>query len=345
MVLFAAGDGRINEGAPPGELDNGAVGRHDYEALGEWCPSPLCAVSSKTATARLEAATQIARQLRRPQELLLEERLGDDPGLWRIAVDDALVEPLGERVIDANADEVLKLLADELRELRPLGRRLESWPDLRRAYSHLPARGARPARPVVTIGLCLAADVTFAPYAYGAAVAAAERQASLRIDLRAAARMIWTWGQDYPALGRSLRVAHSDGYERTIAFPPFVNFFRWLLQFHLQTDAAPEELTADVETAAGQLGAVATEQLAIAGAPGRAADRNMYSPIVSTAWEMQPGWFDDETDNDPEEAFAGGAAPLVFEALTGQREPASAIAALESLAAELKIATAETEHA
>jgi hypothetical protein len=314
-----------------------------FSTLGDVVPEALgqAEQSARTVTARLKAANAIARQLRCRHELLAEERVGlDGPhSAFMMKIDGEITRSLGDEVLEAEQDDVLRLLADRLREHRPLSKRIqESWQQLRSIYGYdSPEWTERPndrrlaRRVVARIAVCLATDATFAPYARGLLNASVSRQASLRVDLRSAARTIWAWASDYPALARCLAVARTGiDHETVTAFPALSALFHRVLSDHLPTGAAVPNRGTEIREVADTAGALATRDVALVAIPGRTSS-NISSPLIHFVAVAHPDWMTDDQEEDAEEVFARGAAPLVFEGLIQQRRSAEIVEALDAL--------------
>jgi hypothetical protein len=320
------------------------VNCEDFEILGDVIPPALRADTRgerSTVTARLGWAKAIALQLRRRDQLLPTERhegRGQGLGYW-MELDDAKIEPLGDLVLEAERDEVLTLLARRLYDVSGLKKRVtESWPDLRVTYGYdasewtkRPAPSRPPHRVALRIGICLAADATFAPFARGLVDAISRQQASLRIDLRSAAAAMWAWAScDYPALARCLVIARTGIDGKPIGFPAFEELFRRVLGNHLGTGIDDPDQVTDIAIVAKGLDRLTTSLLYSAPQPGHAAT-GLNASIVEFVAEKQPGWIRDAVEEDPEEIFAAGAAPLVLDVLLGRLQPTDVAEKLDAL--------------
>ncbi|HWB22749.1 MAG TPA: hypothetical protein VG652_07655 [Gaiellaceae bacterium] len=281
--------------------------------------------------AKLRSAIAIAMQLRCQHEFSLSEREG---------VGVARRPPIGDRVLEAESTDLLTLVS-QLPECDALERRIDqNWVSLRSMYGYdAPIWSDRVAgkryapRVVARIGICLAADATFAPYARGLLDAIRARQSTLRIDFLSAARTVWAWGSaDHRALARCLNAARTspDGSD-SVGFPAFTALYQRIIGDHLESNIDDESRSGVVRDLADRLSVVTVNGLAQAGMPGRTADGNLFTPIIGLVAAQHPDWLPDDREIDAEEALASGAAPLVFEALAEQKPPTEIAAALDAL--------------
>lgn len=303
-----------------------------WSLIGDVVPAALGPLeqSSWTVTARLKAATAIARQLRCVYQLLIAEREGP-AGLGsegRMLIGDVLASPLGDAVLRAPADQVLRLLADHLVEYDAFSRRLSSknWKPLPRLYGYAsdewaPTHDVATARRVgVRLAVCVTCDAMFAPYARGLFDAIDLRHANLRVDLQSLCAAIWSWANtDYPALAYALTVARTDPVGNTMEFPFFTVLFRRLLSRHVESALDTEDQVDVVTDMAVELSRTVMTGIEAACVPGKTASRHLFAPVIGVLADAHPDWLPDERELEAEEEFARGAAPLIFEAVVGRR--------------------------
>jgi hypothetical protein len=248
-------------------------------------------------------------------------------------------KPLGDRVLAAERDEVLELLVGALRRFAALDKRItESWAELRTIYGYdAPEWSARPTsskpphRVTLRVGICLAADATFAPYSRGLLDAITVQQASLRIDIRSAATAIWAWAStDYPALSRSLVIARTNVDGSSMGFPAFATLYQRVLNNHLGTGIDDPAQIDEIRAMARALDRLTTIALEDAARPGRTPTA-LNASLVKRIAEERPSWISDAAEEDSEEVFAAGAAPLMLEVLLRRREPAGVARSLDAL--------------
>jgi hypothetical protein len=317
-------------------------------------------VPGLTVNARLGVGASIASQLRCRHELLTAERNGDGDPLakGKIRIGRRLVSPLGDEVLGAEPDQVLHLLADHrVVELQNVEKRMsdkgwkeaEGRPGLRSLYGYtagwegLVPAGSPPLRVAsLRIGLCLAADATFAPYAAGLMRAMAARPAALRADVLSVALAIWSWAMDHAALAYALSVARTDLEGAIHGFPSFSRLVRRVLSEHLETSTNPEIADA-LDAASGALAEVATAGIGEIRISGASYEGSVGKPMLAVLAETHPDWLPEEIDEDAEEVFARGAAPLVLEGLIGLRDAEDVAADLESLALAMRDSKRNTD--
>jgi hypothetical protein len=230
----------------------------------------------------------------------------------------------------------------------------EFWPDLRSLYGYDetdsdgdgPAEGRPPAnvprRINLRVRICLTTDATFAPYMRGLLDAMRMEQATLAIDIRSAALAIWAWaGVDYPALGRALASARVASDGSSMGLPLFEELFHRILRAQIGTGSTDPHRAEQIGSMANELARVVIDRVDDAPLPGRTST-NLSQALINTVAARHPEWIRDPLDEDPEELFAIGAAPLVLEALLGKRAASETCDALDALRRGIEISAKGT---
>lgn len=311
-----------------------------HRGLAEWLPVVTGrGLDAHTVTSRLGNAFAVSQQLRSTGELTAAERLHGvevrlDKGRFE------RVAPLGDAILAAEPTRVLEIV-DRIHVRQRVANAAPadlSWmrPQMRANalrvvydFDEPPWLGSRgkPLRVVARVAVCLAADVCFGFYAFGLWKEVSSWPLDLRVDLRSACDLVWSWiTVEQPALARALLAARIDLEGQVHPFAGFSRLFEKILELHVNDRD-------DCARIADDLSVRSLENILQAEA-GRENDSHLTGPLMVWLKNERPGWLGAEQTAD--EIFVAGSAPIVAEVVRGDRAPENAIRLLDQLARGLE---------
>jgi hypothetical protein len=240
---------------------------------------------------------------------------------------------LGSAVLDADGPrEVRRLL-----QRSDFAARLESrvgsppWDELRALYGFAGERWrAHGQFPSARVAACLAADVTWMPYAHGILLGRDHAPSTLAIDLGTLASTLLAWAmQDHPAVALALAAALDTGdAEPPLGLPSLAGLVVEIARPHIGGSFAE---TREHEALAGAAGRVASEltRLMLRGRTPLFTSAELTGIMLE---ELRAGQLLAGVEiSDPVVEFERAAAALVFDNLAGKVGVERTIATLDEL--------------
>jgi len=289
------------------------------------------ATASSKALAILPAIGRAAAlEFRLAEELLPDERNNQGHMEIAIARERRLVPPIGDRIVAEPLTDVLDVIhrhSHVVSWFKSSYPKRDSPPRTAYGYSE-DAFSENRMRPAERTLVCVAADVCFAPYAAG--FWDATKPMDLRIDLRSAATLVWTWGTfDHRPLAYALSAArYEPNAGEWMPFEPFTKLYQKVIELHWMDDARCQRV-------ARYLSALTTERLQYV-RPGRSAKSHLYSPLIAALRDHDdPRVRADVAGNDVDPiAEQARAAGLILRKLhAGSLDPDLARRSIEAFAA------------
>lgn len=251
----------------------------------------------------------------------------------------ALVCPEGDRILAAEPDGVLAIVngscvirrvEDQIRIRAESGGATATRSIYGFDGEAFGAWGTYPAARVLT---CVTADAWFDPYATGFWNVTRMSRTDLRIDLRSAMELIWSWGVgDHRALAYALSIARTNPETGVaMAFEPFTRLFEAVITLHLSASSFTRDM-------ASFLSWFTVERLRYV-APARGGDVHLYAPALAELREKFGFGLSLENDysqNGGRDELLKAGSAICRSVLISDQSPEGALALLEQLAEGLR---------